>query len=373
MAASPLAADMQLPAIACRDAGTQLASHPCVRPPLLAASLVPLLLLAACDEAPLRRPGLAADGSRLSVLDGGGLAIVDGGPGPALDQRPPASDLGPGMKPDLSKPKLDQGAPPPPKPDAGAPPPPPPGDYDFLKHITFTTLPSTGGSCSTAQYGDFYCDVLLHTKTPYLGADTLTNIHETQHFMAHDYDGTTAAADKFIFYKGGKGAFYPEPQLTTSGITSSIAKQGTTYSTYIASRPTQPLGENIVDEWRAYLTEEIVAIQMAKLKGQSSVSGLVIGGIEFLYYNAAALHALSVKEPGFLPANPQAVAIFAMLAEEVKLWTIDQGLTPGLFAFPQSATAMLAELRTGAGSAPIRATLKSLYGAVWTARVLGIQ
>jgi hypothetical protein len=341
--------------------------------PLLAV----LILLAACDEAPLRRPGLAgADSSRLSVLDGGGLALVDGGPpGPAPDQHAPSGDLGPGLKPDVKPaPKPDQGVappPPPPKPDSGAPP-PPPGDYDFLKHITFTTLPSTGGSCSTAQYGDFYCDVLLHTKTPYLGADTLTNIHETQHFMAHDYDGTTAAADKLIYYKGGKGAFYPEPALTTQGITSSIAKQGTTYSTYIASRPTQPLGENIVDEWRAYLTEEIVAIQLAKLKGQSSVSGLVIGGVEFLYYNAAALHALSVKEPGFLSANPQAVAIFAMLAEEVKLWTIDQGLTPGLFAFPQSATAMLAELRTGAGSAPIRATLKSLYGAAWTSRVLGI-
>jgi hypothetical protein len=33
---------------------------------------------------------------------------------------------------------------------------------------------------------------------------------------------------------------------------------------------------------------------------------------------------------------------------------------------------MLAELRTGATSAPIRATIKSLYGAAWAQRVIGI-
>jgi hypothetical protein len=341
---------------------------------LLAPWIAALSLTAACEEGPVRPPGQNSgdDGSRLSVLDGGGLTIVDGGPAaPSPDQQLHGGELRLPPAPDLKK--VDLGPAPPPKPDSG-PQPPPPGDYDFTGKISFTSIASTGGSCSTAQYGDFYCDVMLHTQAPYLGADTLTNVHETQHFMAHEHDSSTPAADKLIYYKNGKAAFYPEPKLTTQGITSSIAKQGTTYNTYIASRPTQPLGENIVDEWRAYLTEEIVAIQIAAIKGQKTgVSGLVIGGVEFLYYNAAALHALSTKEPGFLPANPQAVAIFAMLAEETKIWTIDQGVTPGLFSFPSSATAMLAELRTGSGSAPIRATLKSLYGAAWADRVLGIK
>lgn len=337
-------------------------------PALLA--LLALLVLAGggCDAGVSPRPGLVAvDGRVLRITDGGDLP--DGG----ID---PTADHGTGPAPDakIPGPGHDATTPPPPpkpKPDAG-PVTPTPGDYDYTKHIKLTSIASTGGSCSTATYGTFYCDVMLHTQSPYLGSDTLTNVHESQHFMAHEHDSSTAAADKFIYLKNGQGAFWPEPKLLTQGIWDAIKHQGTTYNTYIASRPTQPLGENIVDEWRAYLTEEIVAIQMAAIKGQKSgISGLVLGGVEFLYYNAAALHALKTKEPTFLSGSPQAVAIFAMLAEEARYWTIDRGLTVGLWSFPSSANAVLAELRTGTGSAPIRATLQSLYGPVWTKRVLG--
>lgn len=324
----------------------------------------------ACDGVLSPWPGQAApDGRVLAIPDGGLPLPTTDGSGPATELGPrPAPDLGPGPAPDFG---------PGPKPDAKPPLPPDTGPgpdigYDWTKHITFHTIAATGGSCNAGTYGAYYCDVMTHTQGPYLGADTLTNVHESQHFMAHENDGSTAAADKFIYFANGKGAFFPEPQLKTKGIWDAIQIKGSCYNTYIASRPDQALGENIVDEWRAYITEEIVAIQMAAIQGKTSgVSGLVLGGVEFLYYNAAALHALQTKEPAFLQANPQAVAVFAMLAEEAKKWTIDKGLTPGLFSFPSSANGILAELRTGPNSAPIRNTLKGLYGAKWTSSVLG--
>jgi len=327
--------------------------------------LLPLALLlpTGCDVDRAPRGGLSVLDGRLLNLTDGGDPLPDLGGGPAPDQgAAPASDAGMLPAPDHG------GAP---TPDTG-PGPIPPGDYDFLQHITFSAIASSGAPCNASQYGTFYCDVLTHTQAPYLQADTLTNIHETQHFMAHEHDSSTAAADKFIYYQGGKGAFFPEPQLTTQGIYDSIKLQGTTYNTYIAGRPGQAIGENIVDEWRAYLTEEIVAIQIASLKGQSSVSGLVIGGVEFLYYNAAALHALKTKEPAFLTSHPQALAVFAMMAEETKKWTIDKGVVPGLFVGSAKAAATLTELRTGPNSVHIRDTLKALYGATWASRVLGI-
>lgn len=323
-----------------------------------------------------RRPGAPGVDRGLVMIDHG-ISLIDGGV-PRPDGSTPQVDQGVTPKVDGFVPKPDQFVP---KVDSFVPKPdqfvPPSGDYDYKQHITLVTIPTTSSGCNAAQYGTFYCDVMTHTQSPYLSADTLTNVHETQHFMAHERDGSTAAADKFIYLRNGQGAHFPEPQLKTQDIVSSIQHQGTTYNTYIASRPTQPIGENIVDEWRAYLTEEIAAIQIAKIKGQGagSVSGLVLGGVEFMYYNAAALHALSTKEPGFLTAQPQAVAIFAMLAEEMKTWTVDQGITPGLFIqfTNDKAKALLNDLRTASKNAGIRSTLKSLYGSVWTQRVLGFQ
>jgi hypothetical protein len=324
-----------------------------------------------CDVDPRPRSGLSlVDGPIIQLTEAGApLPSLDGGlppPTPDWGSAPPPADQGP-------VPQLDQGAAPPPD---TTPPGPGPGDYDFTQHIQWHSIPSTGASCNASQYGAFYCDVMTHTKAPYLGADALTNVHESQHFMAHENDSSTPAADKFIYYQQGKGAFWPEPQLSTQGIYDSIKYKGTTYNTYIAGRPGQALGENIVDEWRAYLTEEIAAIQMAKLKGQGpgSIGGLVLGGIEFLYYNAAALHALKTKEPAFLQNNPQAKAVFAMLAEVAKQWTIDQGVVPGMFVSTSNAkaNAMLNELRSGPNSQHIRDTIKALYGPKWASRVLGI-
>lgn len=345
------------------------------------AIVLTVSLLGCGLEQTSRRPG-APDPDRGLVMIDHGISLIDGGAprsdsgaSPGADQgTAPRPDQGTAPQPDLFVPKADQLVP---KPDLSKPDQfvPPSGDYDYEQHITLVTIPTTSSGCNAAQYGSFYCDVMTHTQSPYLSADTMTNVHETQHFMAHEHDSSTAAADKFIYLRNGQGAHFPEPQLKTQDIVSSIQHQGTTYNTYIASRPTQPIGENIVDEWRAYLTEEIAAIQIAKIKGQGagSVSGLVLGGVEFMYYNAAALHALSTKEPGFLTAQPQAVAIFAMLAEEMKTWTVDQGITPGLFIQPTNdkAKALLSDLRTASKNAGIRSTLKSLYGSVWTQRVLG--
>jgi hypothetical protein len=341
------------------------------------------MLLIGCGTEVARRPGASGPDRGLTLVDRG-IALVDGG-APQGDLPQSAGDSGVSPKVDMPQtPTPDVGAPSPdswqpPTPDVGTPKPDqgsPAGDYDYTQHISWTTIAGTGAACNPSQYGTYYCDVMTHTKSPYLGADTLTNVHETQHFMAHEHDSATAAADKFIYYKSGKGARWPEPQLKTQGIVSVIQHQGTTYNTYIAGRPSQALGENIVDEWRAYLTEEIAAIQIAKIKGQGpgSITGLVLGGIEFMYYNAAALTALQSKEPSFLPQNKQAVAVFAMLAEEMKAWTIDQGITPGMFfsLTNNKAKQLLTDLRTAPKNLPIRNTLRSLYGPVWCKRVLDL-
>jgi hypothetical protein len=346
----------------------------------LALSLCAALSLAGCDNinGPTPRPGLSVpDGRSLNILDSGG-GSTDG-----VALPPPHQDGSPPPPP----PKLDGGTPPPPpKKDSGTPPPPPPpkdsgppplpGDYDYKKHIKWHTISSTGKSCSVASYSAFGCDVMSHTKSPYYGSDIMTQVHETQHFMAHENDGSTPAADKFIYYKNGQGAFFPEPNIKTQDIVASIKFKGTTYNTYIASRPTQKLGENIVDEWRAYLTEEIAAIQLAQAKGQTSgISGLVLGGVEYLYYNACMLHALQTKEPSYFQNNPQGKAVFAMLAEETKLWTIDQGVKKNLFfsLTNQKAQSTLNDIATGATQSHLRTTLRSLYGSTWTNRVLGFK
>ncbi|MCA9666988.1 MAG: hypothetical protein KC503_15420 [Myxococcales bacterium] len=283
---------------------------------------------------------------------------------------PPRNDAG--VRPDLPSLMPDTVSPPPPQQDSGTPP-PPPGDYDYRKHLSFVSISKRNASCPTS-YGTYYCDVLLHTQQPYMSADVMTNIHETQHFMAHEHDSSTAAADKFIYLSGGQGAFFPEPPLVTSDIYSSIKWQGSVHSTYISGRPSQALGENIVDEWRAYITEEIVAIEWCAIKNQTSgFSGLVLGGIQFLYYNAAMLHAVDTKKPGWLQQNPAAPAIFAMLAEETKRYTIDRGVKVGLFTSitNQKMLDLLNRLRTDPAEAHIRQTLTKLFGSVWTQRVLG--
>ena len=249
-----------------------------------------------------------------------------------------------------------------------------PADYNWMDHLQFHTISPTGGNCNEGTYGKHYCDVMGHTKNPYLASDTLTNVHETLHFMLHEHGGATPENDKFIYWREGKGAFFMEPTITTKDIVEYIADEYTTYNTYIQSRPNQVLGENIVDEWCAYLTEEITAIEMAHIQGKTSgVDGLVVAGIEFMYYNAAALHALAQKEPDYLANNPQSLAIFAMLAEGVKEWTIDQGVEVGIFTSwaNERAEKQLEDFRTKPANEPIRQTLRDLYGQAWTSRVMG--
>jgi hypothetical protein len=247
------------------------------------------------------------------------------------------------------------------------------GDYDYTAHITFDRAPLTPRACSVARYGAQYCDVMTHMRDPYMDSDDLTNVHESQHFMAHENDGMTPARDKFIYLRGDKAARFPEPASRTRVIYASIKDRGVTYNTYIGGRPDQELGENIVDEWRAYITEEITAIEIAKIQGQTSgVQGLVLAGVEFLYYNAAMLHALSLAEPDFLRLE-QPVAIFAMLAEETKAWSIDRGINVNLFvpSANDRAKTLLNNFRTAERNAPIRSALQTIYGPEWTQRVLG--
>ena len=239
--------------------------------------------------------------------------------------------------------------------------------YEWKKEIDLVSIPSTGRSCDTGRYSRFYCEVMEYTRSPYLGSgDAATDVHETQHFMLHEH---TKPGSKFIYWQDGQGAHFPEPSILTRDVADFILfKSGMYHGTYIESRPTQVLGENIVDEWRAYLTEEIFGIE------RGSSAGMGAGGVEFLYYNAAMMHALSQREPVYL-SNKQGVAVFAMLAEVAQEWTITKGVEQGFFSEDanQRARRILDLMRSDPAHAPMRETLKTIYGAAWTERVLGFN
>lgn len=237
--------------------------------------------------------------------------------------------------------------------------------YDWQKEIALVSIPAVNRACDLKRFQRFYCDVMRHTRSPYLNSgDPSTDVHETQHFMLHEH---AKSGQKFIYWQDGKGGYFPEPKTLTRDIVSKILfKNGMYYKTYIASRPNQVLGENIVDEWRAYLTEEIYGIEVGNSRGMGA------GGIEFLYYNAAMLHALSEKEPSYL-TNKQGIAVFAMLAEIAHEWSISKGVNRNFFDSHanQRAKNILALMRTDGDHAPMRETLKKIYGQTWTQRVLG--
>jgi hypothetical protein len=239
--------------------------------------------------------------------------------------------------------------------------------FAWQKEIEMVDVPSTGRACDARRYSRFYCEVMQYTRSPYLGSgDPATDVHETQHFMLHE---NTKPGSKFVYFQDGKGAHFPEPRILTRDVAEFIPfKSGMYYGTYIASRPTQVLGENIVDEWRAYLTEEIFGIE------RGSSEGMGAGGVEFLYYNAAMMHALAQQEPAYL-SNKQGVAVFAMLAEIAHEWSITKGVEKGFFnsAANQRARKILDLMRNDQAHAPMRESLKKIYGAAWTARVLGIN
>lgn len=114
------------------------------------------------------------------------------------------------------------------------------------------------------------------------------------------------------------------------------------------------------------MTEEIYGIEV----GNSS--GMGAGGVEFLYYNAAMLTALAEREPEYL-AKKNGIAIFAMLAEVAHDWSITRGVEKNFFSGPanQRAQKILELMRNDPAHDPMRATLKKIYGASWTKRVLG--
>jgi hypothetical protein len=206
---------------------------------------------------------------------------------------------------------------------------------------------------------------MRYTRNPYLGSgDPATDVHETQHFMLHEQ---ARSGSKFIYWQHGKGAYFPEPKTLTRDIVDKIIfKQGMYYNTYISSRPTQVLGENIVDEWRAYLTEEIYGIEVGNSRGMGA------GGVEFLYYNAAMISVLAEREPEFL-TKKNGIAIFAMLAEVAQEWSIARGVEKNFFdgIAQQRAQKILELMRQDPAHAPMRETLKKIYGAAWTKRVMG--
>ena len=142
------------------------------------------------------------------------------------------------------------------------------------------------------------------------------------------------------------------------------------YKTYIASRSDQVMGENMVDEWQAYIAETIGLIESTEAGTPTPNDSVEGGAAEFLYYNASAMQALLEKEPGHLEkANVK--AIFAMLAEKTRF--IYDKLEGNDSLRSAHTKKLFIHMQTNPEAEPIREALKQIYGAVWTKRVLGFE
>lgn len=244
-------------------------------------------------------------------------------------------------------------------------------DFIWRDHITLVDVPAVRFNGNTWGSAVFK-DTMTHVRQPYLLDGPLTSVHESMHFILHENDGRNPGGGKFIYAGDGKGAFWPESTVTTGQIEPSIpraiAATGKLYNTYIRSRPSQVLGENIFDEWLAYITETYSLIESDRAGNKVPNDSVEGSSSEFLYYCATAMHVIYTKDPKHLEKQ-NVKAIFAMLAERTR-WLVDNlPKTPGLTA---TRTLQLYEhLRTNADSQAIRDSLQKIYGPIWTQRVLG--
>lgn len=244
-------------------------------------------------------------------------------------------------------------------------------DYDWEKHIKFVDVPEYQFSGNT--YGSaHYRDVMTHVKEPYLQGGALTAVHESHHFLLHENDGRTPAQDKFVYHRAGQGTFYLEPKTKTveveAHLPQSIIQMAKLYKTYIQSRPTQSLGENIVDEWQAYIAESISLIEATNAGAPMPNDSVEGGAAEFLYFNAVALQVLYEKEPEHLKKD-NVKAIFAMLAEKSR-WIHDH-LGKDNQLQSSHTKEVFEHLQSHPDSLAVRKALIGIFGAKWTNRVLG--
>lgn len=242
--------------------------------------------------------------------------------------------------------------------------------YQWRDHISFITIPR--GNFKGNTYGSkHYKDVMDHTKQPYLQDSPLTIVHETQHFMLHENDGRTPEQDKFIYYQDGQGAFFLEPQLRTKTVAAFIPAsmpRTSLFNTYIQSRPEQVLGENIFDEWTAYIAERISLIE-ATIAGVNVSDDSVSGATgEFFLYATAAMTALLEREPQHLE-HKNTKAIFAMHAERTR-WIHDESIRLNLPRH-ERIKGYFAYLRSHPDAAKMRSALKTIYGQAWTEAIIG--
>jgi len=248
------------------------------------------------------------------------------------------------------------------------------GSYDWKSEIEFVSVAArayTGNTHGSATFKD----IISHTKNPYhMNDGVLTGIHETAHFLLHEVRGRQGT--KFIYYKDGQGAFLPEPKTLTGRIVphlpSNILSEQTismsVHDLYISRRLNQPLGENIFDEWLAYIVETKTLVESTIAKTPVKNDSVDGASVQFLYYCAVAMHTVWTEEKALFNQK-NFKAIFAMLAEEAS--ATHQQLIGLTSIRSDRAKRLMEHLRTAPSSQGIRDSLKAIYGADWTQRVLG--
>lgn len=92
-----------------------------------------------------------------------------------------------------------------------------------------------------------------------------TNLHENLHLLQHYSIKLPRNKRKLIYCCGTHGFIVDEPPITTKPVADRvpkhIASQIGRWSNYVAKRPNDPLAENLLDEWNAYLTGAIGDIE----------------------------------------------------------------------------------------------------------------
>ena len=102
-------------------------------------------------------------------------------------------------------------------------------------------------------------------------------------------------------------------------LSTEIKSKGKIYNTYVKNRLGQEIGENIVDEWGAYVVEANTLIETVENGQRMTNDGVEGASMEAAYYNAAAVHAIYKNDPSFFEKRMQRQYLQCYLKRRSKL------------------------------------------------------
>ncbi|MEZ4228272.1 MAG: hypothetical protein R3B89_03845 [Polyangiaceae bacterium] len=260
----------------------------------------------------------------------------------------------------------------------GAPPPQAQGQPG--SGVVWTAVPPTNGS-SNPTWGPTLTDIMQRKPARETGTwpDEEGTAHELTHSIGFELRLAATRTDRRatgFYVLGGRAAILHEPSFRKAQVAALIppSLRRYRYDLYLAGQPgwdDRPL--YVWDEWNAYINGATVAIERYQLGLEPhttfAVKDVVLAVLEFTVYAAADILAAMQYEPSYLSQQPQSREFFAFNAERA-MSVFQRGRKLPPFDYPDT-DAYEATFKAAPEAEPLRASLRSLYGAGWTRRVFG--